>query len=375
MCKYLNRYVLLIFVMQVLYVQAAEQSHFSKPALNNFDQQRPGTINDNKWLALKAAAQDIKLLPTPSGIGALQSFFGGSISIDNNRALVGAPGFNRHGVVYVLEFMGGNWQQTAVLIAGDFAEFNSFGISVSLDGDRALIGTNGAFYIFDLENGIWSRSLIGSRGDSSGFGSAVSLLNNLAVIGANLDDENGENAGAVYIYEFNFQNWSLIEKLMPIDGREGDKFGSSISLSVSGFKALIGAPLDDDNGIDAGAAYVFNVGKGFASQEAKITTSLFGEGDRFGTSVSLNGNQALIGANGDDDMGTQAGAAYLFQYDSFNDNWFQLSKLKAFDGATGDLFGTSVSLSADRALISAIFDNDNGTDSGSAYVFELNGLS
>ncbi len=309
---------------------------------------------------------------------AYNDFFGSSVSLFGNRALIGAPNdtlenSNSTGSAYIFDWAGGSWKLSQKLLP-DGVVVSSFGSSVSLSNNRALIGANGAFYIFDLENGIWSRSLVISLGADSGFGSAVSLLNNLALVGAKSDDQAGENAGAVYIYEFDFQNWSLIEKLVPLGIEGGDRFGSSISLSVSGFKALIGAPLDDDNGIDAGAAYVFNVGNGFATQEAKLTSTLFGAGDRFGTSVNLNGNQALIGANGDDDRGTDAGAAYLFGYDSFNNIWSQDSKLHAMDGVAGDLFGTAVSLSDNRALISAIFDDDGGIDTGSAYVFKLNGI-
>lgn len=311
---------------------------------------------------------------------AYNDFFGASVSLLGNRALIGAPNdtlenSNSTGSAYIFDWVAGSWKLSQKLLPDGVAVSN-FGSSVSLSNNRALIGTNGAFYIFDLENGIWSRSTIVSLGAESGFGSAVSLLNNLALVGAKLDDQAGENAGAVYIYEFDFQNWSLIEKLMPLEIGVGDRFGSSISLSVSGFQALIGAPLDDDNGIDAGAAYVFNVGNGLASLEAKLTSSLFGagDGDRFGTSVSLNGTVALIGANGDDELGTNAGAAYIFGYDSFSNTWLQYSKLRAVDGVAGDLFGTAVSLSDNRALISAIFDDDGGIDTGSAYVFKLNGF-
>ena len=138
---------------------------------------------------------------------------------------------------------------------------------------------------------------------------------------------------------------------------------------------LIGAPFDDENGTDAGAVFVFgDVGSGFISQQAKLMSTLFGAGDRFGESISLNGNNALIGARGDDDRGPDAGAAYLFGYDSFNNIWSQGSKLHAADGVAGDLFGTAVSLSGNRALISAIFDDEGGVDTGSAYVFKLNGI-
>ncbi|WP_082162489.1 PEP-CTERM sorting domain-containing protein [Crocosphaera watsonii] len=87
--------------------------------------------------------------------------------------------------------------------------------------------------------------------------------------------------------------------------------------------------------------------------------------DQFGLSVSLSGNRALVGSRFDDDNGNNSGSAYIFDVTTGN----FLQKLTPPDGAAGDQFGISVSLSGNRALVASYLDDDNGTDSGSAYLF------
>ena len=101
--------------------------------------------------------------------------------------------------------------------------------------------------------------------------------------------------------------------------------------------------------------------------EVKLTASDGAALDRFGSSVSISGDYAVVGAHLDDDNGSTSGSAYVFVRSG--DNWTQQSKLIASDGAAGDWFGLSVSISGDSAVVGAYFDNDNGLSSGSAYIF------
>ncbi len=145
-------------------------------------------------------------------------------------------------------------------------------------------------------------------------------------------------------------------------------------MSLSGDRALIGARSDDDPtaGADAGSAYVFDLSGGTWTQTQKLTASDGAADDEFGQSVSLSGNRALIGAFDDDDptAGADAGSAYVFDFSG--GTWTETDKLTASDGALGDQFGFSVSLSGeDRALVGAFGDDDNGSNSGSTYVSDL----
>jgi MYXO-CTERM domain-containing protein len=160
------------------------------------------------------------------------------------------------------------------------------------------------------------------------------------------------------------------------DGAWGDQFGYSVSLSADGSRALIGAAGGDTTrGSDTGSAYVFVRSGSTWSQEAKLEASDGAWGDGFGYSVSLSvdGSRALIGAHYDaTTRGTDAGSAYVFVRSG--STWSQEAKLEASDGEDYDQFGTSVSLSADgsRALVGADFhDTTRGRNAGSAYVFGL----
>ena len=80
-----------------------------------------------------------------------------------------------------------------------------------------------------------------------------------------------------------------------------------------------------------------------------------------------------MGSHFDDDRGSNSGSAYIFKYNG--SSWIQQSKLTASDGAAEDYFGISVSISGDYAVVGARCDDDHGGNSGSAYIFKYNGIS
>ncbi|GAH13390.1 unnamed protein product, partial [marine sediment metagenome] len=99
--------------------------------------------------------------------------------------------------------------------------------------------------------------------------------------------------------------------MLPSDGSAGDIFGRSVS--IDGDYVVIGANLDDDNGKDSGAAYIFKRSGSTWIQEAKLLASDGRASDRFGFSVSINGTTAIIGADLNDNKGENSGAAYIFR--------------------------------------------------------------
>lgn len=105
------------------------------------------------------------------------------------------------------------------------------------------------------------------------------------------------------------------------------------------------------------------------AQEVKLTASDGAEFDEFGSSVSVSGDLALVGAYLDDDNGNDSGSAYVYRWDG--SSWVEEAKLTASDGAEDDQLGSSVSVSGDVAFVAAVFDDDNGDASGSAYVYDL----
>jgi len=319
--------------------------------------------------------QQAKLLASD---GTALDYFGQSVSLDGDTALIGAENYNSGiGSAYVFTRTGTTWTQQAQLNTSNGA-IGYFGYSVSLSGNTTLIGApndndngniSGSAYVFTRTNTTWSQQakLLASDGATNdGFGVSVSLSDNTALIGAYFDHDNGAWAGSAYVFTRDGITWAQQAELFASDGAFNDRFGFSVSLA--GGTALIGACYDDDNGVDSGSAYVFTRTGTTWTQQQKLLASDGATRDTFGYSVSLDGDTALIGAYYDYDNGEGSGSAYVFT--RTGTTWTQQAKLLASDGATGDAFGYSVSLDGDTVLIGAVYDDDNGLDSGSVYVFK-----
>ena len=316
--------------------------------------------------------------------GFTTDWFGWSVSVSEDHAMVGAildddmGSFS--GSVYVYERQeDSSWIEITKLTAPDGAELDEFGHSVSLVEDRVLVGSywdddqgtnSGSAYVFERrEDGSWLdiakiMAKDGSVGDEFGF--SVSLSTDRALIGAPGGDE---GIGSAYVFERDGDDsWIEVAKLISSDRVWGDRFGSSVSLS--GNRALVGAYSHGSQSAEEGAAFVFErQGDGSWIETAKITASDGTALDRFGSSVSLSGDRALVGALFSDGMIESSGSAYMYLRQE-NGSWIEVGNITASDGASGDGFGISVSLSGDRALVGALLDDDLGSDSGSAYVFE-----
>ena len=151
-------------------------------------------------------------------------------------------------------------------------------------------------------------------------------------------------------------------KLLASDGASGDLFGASVALD-NGLVAA-GAPNDDDNGLDSGAAYVFDAATG--AELIKLTPLDGVAGDGFGASIALSNGIVAVGAPGAGDNGANSGAAYLFSADT----GAQLFKLLPTDGGDGDAFGTSVAIDAGVVAVGAMFEDGFTEDGGAVYLFD-----
>ncbi len=200
------------------------------------------------------------------------------------------------------------------------------------------------------------------------YGYDVDIQGKIAVVGAPYEDAGGSNAGAVYVYlKTGANNWTEVQKIVANDAAANDQFGRSVAIG-RGF-LIIGAPYDDDLGSNSGSAYIYkyDFGTGTYNFAQKITAWDGASNDYFGISVSMYSRVALIGASGEDDNGSSAGAAYTFRY---NGNfWNGSQKLLASDGASGDGFGVSVDVWRYNLVVGASGDDDNGQATGAAYVF------
>jgi hypothetical protein len=160
-------------------------------------------------------------------------------------------------------------------------------------------------------------------------------------------------------------------ELLAADGAAGDYLGASVCLR--GDVAVVGAYFDDDNGIDSGSACVFRWNGSTWEQEDKLVAPDGSVGDCFGWAVSVSGTVAVAGSPHDDDNGIDSGSAYVFRWNG--STWEEEAKLVASDGGAGDEFGYAVALVADAVVVGACFDDGVGADVGSAYVYRQNGSS
>ena len=267
------------------------------------------------------------------------------------------------------------------ITAADGDTLDSFGWSVSISGDFAVVGAfkdddnglnSGSAYIFRRAETSWieeAKLLPSDVAAGDQFGLSVSISGDYAVVGAQYDDDNGTNAGSAYVFKRSGTNWTLEAQLLASDGATRQFFGYSVS--ISGDYAVVGAFQDDDNGIYSGSAYIFKRAGTSWIEEAKLLPSDGAEYDNFGFSVSISGDYTVVGAFKDDDNGSSSGSAYLFKRSGTN--WVQEAKLLPSDGAPDDWFGNKVSIFGDYAVVGAWGDDDNGFYSGSAYIFKRTG--
>ena len=339
--------------------------------------------------------------------------FGRSVAVSGDTAIAGAASedggagepLSGAGAAYIYQRdLGGgnNWGEVKKLTASDAEPVDAFGNSVAISGDTAVVGAAqegdplavpnlfraGAAYVFDRDQGgtdLWGqvKKLVASDTQGSDFfGISVAISGDTVVVGANFEDEKGGNAGAAYIFQRDNDspdNWGQVKKLTASDGTSGDRFGTSVA--ISGDTAVVGAIFEDGGAgnpiLTAGAAYVFQRdedGTDNWGEVKKLTASNAGAEDRFGISVAINGDTAVVGAHFEDTGGSDAGAAYVFERDEDGtDNWGEVKLITASDAAGGDEFGFSVAVSGDNAVVGAFRDDHSSlTAPGSAYVFQRN---
>ncbi|WP_428310802.1 GEVED domain-containing protein [Hydrocarboniphaga sp.] len=366
------------------------------------------------------------------GYNSLSQDFGAAVAVNDTTLLVGAPGANGYGAVYVFSNTEGSWQLQQQLRASDATADDRFGASVSLSADTILVGAPesengspdsavtpgpGAAYIYLRTGPTWVEQvkLTGAGIYGDGFGSAVALSGDTALVGSPGDFGSKKGitqGGSAYVFVRSAGSWSQQQRLTASDGKNYDRFGNSVALS--GDTALVGASHDSYPKHGSGSAYVFVrsgavwqtqahlIGSGsgqyasfghavaldgdtaliggyyestayvFVRSEANWTeqVKLKSHAPDFGYAVALLGDIALIGARDDVGSNEDQGSAYL--YARSGTQWLQQSRLTAADGSAHDAFGTSVALSASTAIVGAVGADIGGdVDQGAAYVFAL----
>ncbi len=288
--------------------------------------------------------------------GAAGDWLGYAVAIDGDVAVIGAREdtdvLGWAGAAYVFRFDGSCWVEQAKLQASDAHIASEFGWSVAISGDTIVVGTPlqsgniGSAYVFVEPAGGWDsvpspiyetrRLWASDRAAGDGLGESVAIADNHVLAGAPRDDNpNGNGAGAVYYYQEPAGGWGpsvsalfQTQKLLATDTNgqyTDDSFGVSVAVSGSafgGYRVAVGADGDDDRGINAGAAYGFYLGATWI-QDGKLLATDGAPGDGFGGSVDILApfslivlpGTAVIGARWDDSAaGPNAGSAYVFDF-------------------------------------------------------------
>ena len=265
------------------------------------------------------------------------------------------------------------------LTASDGAAGDLFGYSVAISGDYAVVGArsdddagsiSGSAYIFKHDGTEWTEQAKITASDGAAddwFGHSVAISGDYVVVGAYGTDDAGLSSGSAYIFKRNGTEWTEQAKITAIDGATGDLFGHSVA--TSGDYVVVGTHGDNDAGSRSGSAYIFKRNGTAWTEEAKITASDGAAGDWFGHSVAISGDYAVVGAYKYEDTGYDSGSAYIFKRDGTA--WTEQAKITASDGAEDDLFGRSVAISGDYAVVGACYDDDAGSNSGSAYIYTI----
>jgi len=245
-----------------------------------------------------------------------------------------------------------------------------FGVAVSVDDGVIATGaignsdfgeSSGCAYLHQASTGNYIAKL--RANDSSQgdeFGASIDIHNGIVVVGAPGDDDNGDESGSVYV--FDVSSGTQLYKLLPTDGAADDRFG--VAVAIFNNTIAVGATGDGQNGIQSGSVYLFDVVSGV--QVAKLLAEDGAPNDLFGGSVDLDSGKIVAGATGDDDLGTGSGSAYVFDITTGT----QLAKILPESGASGDQFGISTAIQSNLVVVGATGTDFNGAQSGSAYVFE-----
>jgi hypothetical protein len=299
--------------------------------------------------------------------------FGKSVSIDNEYIVIGSPWHDYNapysGLVYVYKYINSNYIHYATLSGFDAEEWDNFGFSVSISDDVIVVGapwnkqneiSTGAAYIFTLVGDDWVQQtkLVAFDGEEEDyFGSSVEIFGDYIVIGAPWHNHNDVYSGAAYVYKRDGSDWTFQTKLVASDAQAYDLFGSSVS--INGDYIVIGARGSQ------GSAYIFTLQGSTWVEQEKLIDEQGQSGDNFGCSVSIDNEFVVIGAKG---VNNARGSAYIYKLTDLT--WEKHIQLNISDGVAGDTFGFSVDIFGEYILIGA---PGCYSDRGSAYIFRWYG--
>ena len=331
--------------------------------------------------------------PDPFGTDDINDYFGWSVAISGNRAIVSCINEDdadntNSGKAYIFNVTTGALLHTLDNPnAFGTSQGDNFGGSVAISGNYAIVGaaseddaggtTSGKAYIFDVTTGLLVHTVDNPNafGTSAGdnFGRMVSISGDRCIVSAYLEDDGGNASGTAYIYKLPIARPEAallytLDNPNAFDTSDSDQFGTSVA--ISGNRAIVGATREDEGGTSSGKAYIFDATTG--SLVHTLDNPNASTGDEFGHSVAISGNRAIVGALYEDDPGNfNSGKAYIFDVTT-GALVYTLDNPNAYGTALSDFFGWSVSISGNYAIVGAYGEDDaDGTPSGKAYIFDV----
>lgn len=261
----------------------------------------------------------------------------------------------------------------AAKIVSDIRESRAeYGTSVAITENFAIVGASreiiasGAAYVYSKDNqGTWSysqRLAATDPNDGAEYGGGVKFSDDYLVVAAGRADVAGtQRAGALYIYDYINNTWEFGTKLVASDMTNDAKLGMNpTSLDVEGNTIVAGAPGEN---AWTGSVYVFTKVAGTWTETQKIMSPTPQASDVFGIGVALSGDYLVVGAN---EVDGRKGAAYVYLKNGSGEFEYEQT-LMASDAANDDFFGTSVSVAGDQMIIGSYGANQ---EQGAAYIFE-----
>ena len=320
--------------------------------------------------------QQAKLVASDPSTNA---YLGNSVSMSGDTVLAGATYDSDKGAAYVFTRSGTSWSQQTKLLSSDLQTGDELGYSVAIDGDTAVVSARkeaaggtyaGAIYIFTRSGTTWSQQAKVVSSDLAAndyFGHDVAISGD-TVLASSLSTGTG---GGVYVFTRSGTTWSQQAKLVSSDIAASDKFGSSVA--IDGDDVVVGANDEDTGGNSVGSLYVFTRSGTSWSQQAKVQHSNRSVGDDLGLSVSINADTIAAGVWFEDTGASNAGSVYIFTRSGTT--WSQEAQIQASSVAADDFFGYDVAVQGDVLAVGARYQDSGGTDAGAAYVFTRSGTT
>ena len=340
-------------------------------------------FDGTQWLPMMVATNGTNTIPETIIPTQVQEQAGSSVDVSGNYAIVGARTADQNrGAAYIYFKQNGTWTQQAKLTASDAAIDDIFGYSVAINGDWAVVGApyddilsgppiiinhtdRGSIYIFQRNGTTWTQTakLTSTTVASQiNYGISVAMDGDRLIVGAYIDNDNG----AAYIYQRSGNLWALQQRIFATDGAFADRFGGSVD--IHGNYAIVGAVNADNSGNSSvGAAYIFfNNGITWSMQQKVGGSDLT---DNYGIAVAITDTLALVGSS-NTQVNSLGQHGIVVAYRRNTTTWSNIGTLDVPDGIATAAIGSSIAIDGELAIVGA--PNGFGTfaGQGTCYVYQ-----